>query len=322
MDIARLAEDVISGKRLSKHDGLDFFITCNLQELCEAANHIRAELCGNKIDICTIINGKSGACTENCRFCTQSALSHSACTVHRFLPIKNIVEEAALNELEGAKRFSIVTSGRALSGEDFEQSLRAYREIRSKYKIKLCASMGLLSFSQFERLRAAGVTNYHCNLESSERFFPQICTSHSFSDKINAIKAAQKAGLSVCSGGIIGMGETWQDRIDMALTLSELNVVSIPVNILTAISGTPLQDEKPLEKDDILRTIAIFRFLNPEKYIRIAGGRRILQDNGRAAFLSGANAAISGNYLTTAGYTIAHDRQMLSSMGLDCTPQE
>ena len=315
MNIQQIAKDIVNGKRLSKHNDLDFLITCDVHELCAAADYIRQELCGDSIDLCTIINGKSGACSENCRFCTQSASSHSGCTVHSFLSVDAIIAEAALNDREGAHRFSIVTSGRALSGKDFEQSLEAYRQISQKYNIKLCASMGLLTFEQLEKLHAAGVTNYHCNLETSKRFFPSICTSHTFSDKIQTIQAAQKAGLAVCSGGIIGMGETWHDRIDMALTLADLNVVSIPVNILTAINGTPLQDYPPLNEDEILRSIAIFRFINPAKDIRLAGGRRLLKHNGRFAFLSGANAAITGNYLTTAGYTIAQDRAMLSELG-------
>ena len=292
MNIQQIAKDIVNGKRLSKHDDLDFLITCDVHELCAAADYIRQELCGDSIDLCTIINGKSGACSENCRFCTQSASSHSGCTVHSFLSVDTIIAEAALNE-----------------------SLEAYRQISQKYNIKLCASMGLLTFEQLEKLHAAGVTNYHCNLETSKRFFPSICTSHTFSNKIQTIQAAQKAGLAVCSGGIIGMGETWHDRIDMALTLADLNVVSIPVNILTAINGTPLQDCPPLNEDEILRSIAIFRFINPAKDIRLAGGRRLLKHNGRFAFLSGANAAITGNYLTTAGYTIAQDRAMLSELG-------
>lgn len=315
MNIRQTAKDIVNGKRLSKHDELNFLITCDLHELCSAADYIRQELCGDSVNLCTIINGKSGACSENCRFCTQSASSHSGCTVHNFLSTSKICAEAALNEQEGAHRFSIVTSGRALSGKDFEQSLEAYRQIRLNHNINLCASMGLVTFEQLVKLHEAGVTTYHCNLEASERFFPSICTTHTFADKIRTIQAAQKAGLAVCSGGIIGMGETWQDRIDMALTLANLNVVSIPVNILTAISGTPLQNRPPLQEVEILRTVAIFRFINPAKDIRLAGGRRLLNNNGRAAFLSGANAAITGNYLTTAGYTIAQDRVMLSALG-------
>ncbi|MGP1432585.1 MAG: biotin synthase BioB [Treponema sp.] len=315
MNIRQTAKDIVNGKRLSKHDELNFLITCDLHELCSAADYIRQELCGDSVNLCTIINGKSGACSENCRFCTQSASSHSGCTVHNFLSTSEICAEAALNEQEGAHRFSIVTSGRALSGKDFEQSLEAYRQIRLNHNINLCASMGLVTFEQLVKLHEAGVTTYHCNLEASERFFPSICTTHTFADKIRTIQAAQKAGLAVCSGGIIGMGETWQDRIDMALTLANLNVVSIPVNILTAISGTPLQNRPPLQEVEILRTVAIFRFINPAKDIRLAGGRRLLNNNGRAAFLSGANAAITGNYLTTAGYTIAQDRVMLSALG-------
>ena len=315
MNIWQIAKDIVNGKRLSKYDELDFLITCDIHELCNAADYIRQELCGNLVNLCTIINGKSGACSENCRFCTQSASSRSGCSVHSFLSIDEITAEAALNEREGAHRFSIVTSGRALGGKDFEQALEAYRQIRRTHAIKLCASMGLLTFEQLVKLRESGVTNYHCNLEASERYFPSICTSHTFADKIRTIQAAQKAGLAVCSGGIIGMGETWQDRIDMALSLADLDVVSIPINILTAISGTPLQNRPPLQEDEILRTIAIFRFIHPAKDIRLAGGRRLLKNNGRAAFLSGANAAITGNYLTTAGYTIAQDRVMLSLLG-------
>ncbi len=321
MNITQTAKEIVNGRRLSKRDDLAAFVTCDLSKLCAAADFIREKRCGSSVDLCTIINGKSGLCSENCRFCTQSAVSHSGCAAHRFVPVETIIAEAALNEREGAHRFSIVTSGRALCGNDFEQALTAYRAISRTHKIKLCASMGLLTGKQFERLRAAGVTRYHCNLEASKRFFPSICTSHSFADKINAIKAAMAAGLAVCSGGIIGMGETWEDRIDMALTLAELNIQSIPVNILTAITGTPLQDRPQLEESEILRTIALFRFLNPSAAIRLAGGRKALQNTGHAAFLSGANAAITGNYLTTTGYSIAQDKTMLAALGRDFLPE-
>ena len=315
MNIRQTAKDIVNGKRLSKCDNLDFLITGDEAELCAGADYIRQELCGDSVDLCTIVNGKGGACSENCRFCTQSVSSLTGCTVHGFLSVEAITAEAALNEREGANRFSIVTSGRALVGIDFEQALEAYRKIRQKHAIKLCASMGLLTFEQLVKLRGAGVLNYHCNLESSERFFPSICTSHTFADKLRTIRAAQKAGLAVCSGGILGMGETWHDRIDMALTLADLDVVSIPINILTAIDGTPFQDRPPLQEAEILRAVAMFRFINPEKDIRLAGGRRLLPHNGRSAFQSGANAAITGNYLTTAGCTIAQDCAMLAEMG-------
>lgn len=183
--------------------------------------------------------------------------------------------------------------------------------------IELCASHGLLTEEQFRELKASGVFRYHANIETSRRFFPQICTTHTYDDKIACIKAAQRAGLSVCSGGIIGLGENWEDRIDMAFSLQELGIESIPINVLIPIKGTPLQNQKPLSEDDIIRTIVIFRYINPTAYIRLAGGRTLMQDSGRHAFHSGANAAITGNMLTTSGNNIKQDLEMLSDEGFD-----
>ncbi|MGN1318566.1 MAG: biotin synthase BioB, partial [Lachnospirales bacterium] len=202
------------------------------------------------------------------------------------------------------------TSGRTLNDTDFEKALTAYRRMKSECKLSLCASHGFLSEEQFRRLHEAGVESYHSNIETSRRFFPFICTTHTFDEKINTIKNAKKAGLEICSGGIIGLGETVEDRISMAFTLKELDVNSIPINVLTPIPNTPFENNTLLNEDEILRTVAIFRYINPKAEIRIAAGRNRLKDNGINAFYSGANATITGDFLTTTGSTIAEDIKM------------
>ena len=232
------------------------------------------------------------------------------------MPAEKILAVARMNEKAGVNRFSIVTSGRALTGEDFDKAIDAYKLLRENLKIDLCASHGILTAEQFKRLRATGVTSYHHNIETSRRFFPQICTSHTYDDRINTIKLAQAADFCVCSGGIIGMGENWQDRIDMALELAALNIQSIPINALMPVKGTPLENQKQLGAEEILRTIAIFRFINPTANIRLAAGRKLLPDFGASALLNGASASITGNMLTTSGTTIRGDMELLKKLGL------
>lgn len=320
MDIKQLALEIINGRRLSEKDDLSFFIDCDLQELCIGADKIRRHFRGDKVDLCTIINGRSGRCSEDCKYCAQSAHHHTNCEVYDFLDEDRIVSEALANESEGVDRFSIVTSGRKLCGEEFEKAISAYKRMNQECRLSLCASHGFLTSEQFRRLRAAGVKSYHSNIETSRRYFPYICTTHTFDDKLENIRRAQAEGLSVCSGGIIGMGETWEDRIDMAVTLSKLNVASIPINALMPIPGTPLEHLEQLSADDILRTIALFRYINPESNIRLAAGRALLYNNGETAFSSGASATITGNMLTTSGSTIAGDKEMLTKLGRKITP--
>ena len=312
----KIAEKIISGERITRADNLEFFITAPLENLQNGAAMIQKNFCGNHIDLCTIINGKSGRCGENCKYCAQSAKHKTGIDEYDFLSAEEILSAALINEKFGVNRFSIVTSGRALVGEDFDKAIAAYELMRDKLKIDLCASHGILSAEQFERLRKAGVTSYHHNIETSRRFFPQICTSHTYDDRIKTIKLAQAAGLNVCSGGIIGMGETWIDRIDMAIELAELDIQSIPINALMAVKGTALENIPPLAEDEILRTIAIFRYINPTANIRLAAGRKLLKDFGASAFLHGASASITGNMLTTSGTTIKSDMELLKSLGL------
>lgn len=321
MDMKALADEIIAGRRIRRQDNLNMFITCGLEELCEGADRIREHFIGDKVDLCSIINGRSGRCPEDCKYCAQSAHNHTSCEIYDFLPEEKIVEACKLNESEGVDRFSIVTSGRSLSGEEFEKAVHAYETMHAECKIDLCASMGFLNAEQLHRLHEAGVTSYHHNIETSKRNFPSICTTHTYEQKIETLKLVKKEGMCACSGGIIGMGETWEDRLDMAVSLAELCIDSIPINALMPIEGTPLENQPRLTEDEILRTIAFFRYINPEANIRLAAGRALLTNDGEPAFQSGASATITGNMLTTvACATIQSDKQMLKNLGRDVTP--
>lgn len=320
MSMIDLANEIIKGRRITREDDLNIFLECDLQELCEGADLIREHFCGDKVDLCTIINGKSGKCGENCKYCAQSGHHHTGVEEYDYLPVETIVENALANEKEGVDRFSIVTSGRGLSDEEFKHTIAAYKELKKQCKLSLCGSHGFLTAEQFHELHEAGVASYHENIETSKRFFPQICTTHTYEQKIESIKMAQKEGFCVCSGGIIGMGETWEDRLDMAVSLAELHIESIPINALMPIKGTPLEGMDTLSEEDILRTVAFFRYINPTANIRLAAGRRLMQNDGERAFKSGVSATITGNMLTTSGSTIKEDKIMLSGMGRDITP--
>lgn len=316
-----LADEIIGGRRITRQDDLSMFLTCDLKELCEGADRIREYFIGDKVDLCSIINGRSGRCPEDCKYCAQSAHNHTECEIYDFLPEEKIVEACKLNESEGVDRFSIVTAGRSLSGEEFEKAIHAYETMHSECKIDLCASMGFLNAEQLHRLHEAGVTSYHHNIETSRRNFSNICTTHTYEQKLETLRLVKEEGMCACSGGIIGMGETWEDRLDMAVSLAELGIDSIPINALMPIKGTPLENQPRLTEDEILRTIAFFRYINPEANIRLAAGRALLTNDGELAFQSGASATITGNMLTTvACATIRSDKQMLENLGRDVTP--
>ncbi len=314
--VKKLTQEILCGRRIKREDDLSLFLEAPLEALEEGAHELQQHFCGKHIDLCTIINARSGHCSEDCKYCAQSAHHKTGVEEYPFLAPEEIIANARANEEAGVNRFSIVTSGRALSGKEFDAALDCYRAMREKLTIDLCASHGILKREQFRALRAAGVTSYHHNIETSRRFFPQICTSHTYDDRIRTIHLAQEKGLSVCSGGIIGMGETWEDRLDMAVSLAELGIESIPINSLMAIPGTPLEGRAPLTSDEILRTIAFFRFINPTANIRLGAGRKLIVENGRPAFLYGASASITGNMLTTSGTTIAEDLALLQQLGL------
>lgn len=315
MDMKTLAKEIIAGRRLTKEENLDFFKSANLEELMDVADEIRRELCGDRASLCSIINGRSGRCSEDCKFCAQSAHHQADIEAYGFLDEERVVEDCKRHEAKGVHRYSVVTAGRTLQGEELKKACQIYRVLHETCNIELCASHGLLDDEGFAMLKASGVTNYHANIETSRRNFPNICTTHTFDDKLECIRRAKAAGLNVCSGGIIGMGETWEDRVDMALTLAESGISSIPINALIPIKGTCLGSLSPLTEEEILRTVAMFRFVNPTAYIRLAAGRTLMEASGRRAFMVGANAAITGDMLTTSGNNIEQDKEMLKSMG-------
>lgn len=314
----KLAKDIINGRRLTKDDNLQVLLEADLKELMQGADLIRRELCGNRIDLCSIINGRGGKCSENCKFCAQSAHHHTNCDEYAFLDTDTFVKDMNRMWEYGVDRYSIVTAGRTMQGADLENALASYKAMHEVHPdMILCASHGLVTEEAMFALKEAGVTMYHTNVETSERYFPQICTTHTYEDKKEEIRRARAAGLEVCSGGILGMGETWQDRLDMAAYLSELQISSIPLNFLIPVKGTPLENQEKLQPDEILRIVAVFRYLNPTAYIRIAAGRSYFEDGGRALFEAGANATLTGDMLTTVGNNTAQDREMLEGMGFE-----
>ncbi len=312
-----MKDKILRGKWIGREEALRLAEE-PLEELRQAADEIRRKVCGSGFDLCTIVNAKCGRCSEDCRYCAQSAHYRTACEEsYPLLSTQELLEDARRNAQQGVLRYSIVTSGRRLSEEEVEQACESIRRIRAEVPIEVCVSFGLLDEVQFRKIKAAGASRVHCNLESSARYFPSVCTTHTYEEKIRTLQAAKRAGLSICSGGILGLGETMEDRIDMVLTARELGVKSIPVNLLNPIPGTPYENRVPLDNEAACRCVALFRFLIPDASIRLAGGRGLLGDKGEACFLSGANAAISGDMLTTAGITVETDMELLRSSGFE-----
>lgn len=313
MDIKTLYNRVIGGHLIAREEAL-FLYKEDLGDLTRYADMIRDHFCGNQFDMCTIINGKSGLCSENCKFCAQSSHYNTGSKVYSLLSEEEILADAKKNADQGVMRYSIVTAGRSLSDGEVDRMCQIIRRIKEEVHISVCVSFGLLKEDQFRRLKESGAERVHNNLEASENFFPSVCTSHSFSDKVQAIRAAQAAGLDVCSGGIMGLGEGIEDRIDMALSLRDLGIDSIPVNMLNPIPGTPMEKYESLDEKEMQRIIAVYRFILPKAFIRLAGGRGLMSDKGKACFMSGANAAISGDMLTTAGITVDKDKKLLEEL--------
>ena len=289
----------------------------NIAELCNSANKIREFFCGKEVDLCSIMNAKSGSCTEDCKFCAQSAYYKTNAEVYGLVSKEDALKIARENKKEGVNRFSLVTSGRGPTASDFEKILDIYKNLNKEIKIDLCASLGILGYEQLRRLREAGITMYHHNLETSREYYENICTTHSYDERLDTINAASRAGMVVCSGGIIGLGESMRDRINLAFTLRDLGIKSIPVNILNPVVGTPLENAESLSQEEILKTIAIIRFVNPKALIRLAGGRNRIDEFGKNCFNAGANATITGNYLTTSGNKICDDKKMINNLKLE-----
>jgi biotin synthase len=312
MDLKKNKEKVLKGEILTVEEVKSLF-EFPLENVLSAAEEIRKHYLNEEFDTCSIMNVKSGLCSEDCTYCAQSKHYNTKVEVYPLASKEEILKCAKENENAGVNRFSLVSSGRDLSAIDEKPLFEIYQYLIENTNIKICASHGILEENQAKLLKDAGVMRYHHNLESSENFYKEICTTHSYQDRINTIVNAQKAGLEVCSGGIIGLGESLEDRIELAMTLKKLQIKSIPLNFLMAIPGTPLGKLEKLTDEEIYYTVAMFRFVNPTATIRYAGGRSILTDLGRLGISGGVNGALVGNLLTTVGNTIQEDLEMIKS---------
>ena len=315
MSVKNCFQQICDGDVLSYEQALVLADGSDLSELCRAADGLRRFFHGSSFDLCSIINARSGRCSEDCRYCAQSARYPAAIDSYEQIETGIALDQARENDCHGVRRLSLVTAGRSVAGDQLEKLGQLYAELGRETGLLFCASMGLLTRDKAERLVAFGVRRYHCNLESCRDYFPQVCTTHTWEEKVETILLARAAGMDVCSGGIIGMGESREQRLQLAFELRELAVMSIPINILTPIAGTPLAGVAPISLPEVLRTIAMFRLVNPQAVIRLAGGRNQLGTDQYQCFAAGANGAIVGNYLTTAGNGLEQDLQVIGKMG-------
>lgn len=319
-NISELKEKVLAGGELTEAEamGLAAIDEAGIDELIGAAAEVTRRFFNREFDSCSIINARSGRCPENCKWCAQSAHYKTSASVYPLVDRKTCMDAADMNRRHGIRRFSLVTSGRAMTGKDLDTACSYFEQLREEGGLHLCASMGLLDRESLEKLYKAGCTRYHCNLETAPSHFPALCSTHSLDDKLKTIRMAREVGMEVCSGGIIGMGETREQRIEFALALREIAPDSIPVNVLQPIPGTPLQDSEPLSQREILLTVAIFRMIHPRAVLRFAGGRaRMSRDTQRRAMEIAVNGAIMGDMLTTIGSQVADDKKLIAECGYD-----
>ncbi|MDK2918597.1 MAG: biotin synthase [Candidatus Petromonas sp.] len=320
--INEVTERVLGGGKITLQEALKFIdIDCNnieaLNLLFDGANRIRDKFMGKKVDLCTIMNTKSGKCSEDCKFCAQSSHYKTGIDEYGLLDYDKILKRAREMEEAGAHRFSLVTSGKGMKGKEFDKIVEIYRRLSKDTNLKLCASHGVITYEQVLKLKEAGVSMYHHNVETSESYYGNICTTHTYQERIDTIKNLIKADMNICCGGIIGMGESREDRVKMAFEIKGLGVKSIPINVLNPVKGTPMENMEVLEPSEILKTMAVYRYIIPDCYIRYAGGRIALQDKQNIGFKAGVNAALVGDYLTTVGSNIEEDKEMIKKEGLE-----
>lgn len=321
--IVEYGRRILGGGEINREEALELFnleSSADIYDLLSWANRIREHFKGSKIHLCSIVNAKAGACSENCSFCAQSSFYQTGSPKYGFIDPEPVVEAAEEANRNGVTAVGLVAAWRGLNdGPMLDEVCDRIRELKASGKTRPDASLGIIKSQHVaDKLKAAGLECYGHNLESSRRFFPQTCTTHTYDERIETIGYLRRAGIKVCSGGIIGMGETREDRCDLAFSLKEIGANVVPVNILNPIPGTPFEKNPPLPPLEILKTIACFRLILPRQEIMVAGGRTVnLRDMQSMVFMAGASALMVGNYLTTLNQPVEKDLQMLKDLGLD-----
>jgi biotin synthase len=310
---------VVNGNSISLEEAERLISTNNVIKLADCANLITKKFNEESVDVESLINAKSGNCPEDCSFCAQSTFYETGITKYPLLPDKTIIEKAREAEIHGAASFCLVCAYREPSENDFEKICRVIEKLRKEVQLDINVSLGFMTQERAQRLKSLGVKRYNHNLETSESFFSKICKTHDFSDRIKTARIVKSAGLELCCGGIIGMGETTRQRIELAFSISSLEPEEVPINILIPRKGTPKQlDNCSIHPIDIISTIAVWRFIMPRTILKIAGGREIyFSDGGKLALQAGANGIITGGYLTTNGNAPNKDIQMIQGIGLN-----
>ncbi len=320
-DVITLAETIMDeeGFRISYDEacGLAALPESETLDLLLCANRIRQKFKQNRVVTCSITNAKSGFCSEDCAFCAQSSYHETGIEAHPLLSEERLLGDAVRLYENGATEFSMVTSGYALTDEEMVRIGRAAGLIKEKTGLMICSSLGVLTEARAKQLKESGLTAYHHNLETARSFFDHVCTTHDYEDDVQTVRVAKAAGLKVCSGGILGLGETWEQRVELAITLRDLDADSLPINFLNPIAGTRMEARPLLSPLEALKSIALFRFINPRKDITVCGGREVtLRDLQSWIFAAGANGLLIGNYLTTEGRDCAADMAMIKDLGM------
>ena len=316
--IDTLINKVFNNQQISFQEAYTLLSTDDIAALAKGANTITRKFNGEVVDIESLVNAKSGRCPEDCSFCAQSSFYNTGISKYPLLPTEKLIEYARNAKNEGSTSFCLVCAYRSPPEKDFDQICEAILKIKNSIDIDVNVSLGFMTPERAKKLKSLGVKRYNHNLETAKSYFSQICTTHNYEDRINTAKIVKEAGLELCCGGIIGMGESPEQRLELAFSLADLDPDEVPLNILISREGTPLMYNHPLTNEEIIKTIAVWRFIMPKTILKLAGGReKYFRDNGSYALKAGANGIISGGYLTTGGNNQNKDIKMIKEIGLE-----
>ena len=310
-------DKVISGESISFEEAENLLCSQDIVSLAYSANVITRKFNGYSIDVESLLNAKSGKCPEDCSFCAQSSFYNTKISKYPLLPKQVVIVRAKEAERQGASSFCLVCAYRSPPEQEFQQICDTIEALKKEVSIDINASLGFMTLERARKLKSLGIKRYNHNLEASDSFFSQICKTHDFADRVKTAKIVKEAGLELCCGGIIGMGETVKQRIELAFALAALNPDEVPINILIPKQGTPMAQIDTITPEEAIRTIAVWRFIMPKVILKLAGGREVhFSDNGRMALRAGANGIISGGYLTTGGNEMSNDLNMIHEIGI------